>query len=168
MSLDADRQLVKLSASLLTFGYAAAVPDHDELHDDLGWLFARLTRRMVDVERPALDRHGLSMWGYVVLSSVVAQPGRSQIAVAQSVALDRTTMVAVLDELEAAGLVARTPDPADRRARLIAPTPTGARTLAAVRADIRALEEELLARLSPAARKALRPSLRTLLVPKGV
>ena len=139
------------------------MPDHDELHDDLGWLFARLARRMMDVERPALERHGLSMWGYVVLSGVATSPGRPQIAVAQGVGLDRTSMVAVLDELEAAGLVARTPDPADRRARLLAPTPRGERTLTAVRADIRALEDELLARLSPAARKALRPALRTLL-----
>jgi DNA-binding MarR family transcriptional regulator len=139
------------------------VPEHDELHDDLGWLFARLTRRMVEVERPALERHGLSLWGYVVLSGVTAQPGRPQIAVAHGVGLDRTTMVAVLDELEAAGLVVRTPDPADRRARLLAPTPKGERTLAAVRAEIRALEDELLERLSPSARKTLRPALRTML-----
>jgi DNA-binding MarR family transcriptional regulator len=152
-----------------TLEYAPGVPDHDELHDDLGWLFARLTRKMMDVERPALERHGLSLWGYVVLSGAAAQPGRPQIAVAQGVGLDRTTMVAVLDGLEAAGLVARAPDPADRRARLIAATPKGKRTLTAVRADIRALEDELLARLSPSARKALRPSLRALLrEPEGV
>jgi DNA-binding MarR family transcriptional regulator len=142
-----------------------AARDPDELHEDLGWLFARLTRRMAELERPALERHGLSMWGYVVLSGVVAEPDRPQIAVAQGVRLDRTTMVAVLDDLEAAGLVARTPDPADRRARLIAPTAKGRRTLTAVRADIRAVEDDLLARLSPTARKALRPTLRALLDP---
>jgi DNA-binding MarR family transcriptional regulator len=123
----------------------------------------RSRRRTVPSGWPALERHGLSLWGYVVLSGVTTQPGRPQIAVAQGVGLDRTTMVAVLDELEAAGLVVRTPDPADRRARLLSPTPKGERTLKAVRADIRALEDALLDRLSPSARKALRPSLRALL-----
>lgn len=135
----------------------------DEIEEDLGWLFARLTRRMIALEQPILTPHGLSMWGYAVLSGVVAEPDRPQVAVARGVGLDRTTMVSVLDELEAAGLVLRTPDPSDRRARLLAPTPEGARTLAAVRREIRALERKLVDTLPARLRDELRPALRTLL-----
>jgi DNA-binding MarR family transcriptional regulator len=69
-------------------------------------------------------------------------------------------MVALVDELEAAGLVARRPDPADRRARIVEPTPAGRRTLRAARADIRRAEDELLAALSPGERDSLRAQLR--------
>lgn len=39
----------------------------------------------------------------------------------------------VVDDLEAAGLVARRPDPADRRATLVALTPAGTKVLATIR-----------------------------------
>jgi DNA-binding MarR family transcriptional regulator len=144
------------------------VPDHDELHDDLGYLFARLARRMAAIEAPALERHGLSMWGYVVLSSVVTQPERPQIAVAQGVGLDRTSMVAVLDELEGAGYVRRQPHPTDRRARLIEATTKGVKALVAVRREIRALEDAFVARLPADQRAVLRPTLRGLLAAPDV
>jgi DNA-binding MarR family transcriptional regulator len=144
------------------------VPDHDELHDDLGYLLARLARRMAAVEAPALERHGLSMWGYVVLSSVVTQPERPQIAVAQAVGLDRTSMVAVLDELEGAGYVRRQPHPTDRRARLIEATTKGVKALVAVRREIRALEDAFVARLPADQRAVLRPTLRGLLAAPNV
>jgi DNA-binding MarR family transcriptional regulator len=139
------------------------VAARDDIEEDLGWLFGRLTRRMMALERPILAPFGLSMWGYVVLSGVVAEPDRPQVAVARGVGLDRTTMVAVLDELEAAGLVVRRLDPSDRRARLLAPTPAGVRTLTTVRRGIRKLEAELVRTLPPAVRDELRPALKTLL-----
>jgi DNA-binding MarR family transcriptional regulator len=146
----------------------SVVPDHDELHDDLGYLFGRLARRMAAVEAPALERHGLSMWGYVVLSSVVTEPERPQVAVAQGVGLDRTSMVSVLDELERAGHVRRQPHPTDRRARLIEATSKGIKTLVAVRREIRTVEDQVLAALPPDQRAALRPALRALLAaPEG-
>jgi DNA-binding MarR family transcriptional regulator len=158
-----DDQLVKLSADRPIFGSVAGMAPPDEIEDDLGWLFARLTRRMITLEQPILASHQLSMWGYAVLSGVVAEPGRPQVAVARGVGLDRTTMVSVLDELEAAGLVLRAPDPSDRRARLLAPTPAGTKTLAAVRREIRALERKLVGTLPGPMRDELRPALKTLL-----
>jgi DNA-binding MarR family transcriptional regulator len=167
MIVTADRQLVKLSVCLPTCGKVPCVTTHDEIEKDLGWLFSRLTRRMITLEQPILAHHGLSMWGYAVLSGVVAEPDRPQVAVARGVGLDRTTMVSVLDELEAAGLVLRTADPSDRRARLLAPTPAGTRTLAAVRREIRALERKLVGTLPAPLRDELRPALKTLLADDG-
>ncbi|MFI8419402.1 MarR family winged helix-turn-helix transcriptional regulator [Streptomyces sp. NPDC085479] len=69
---------------------------------------------------------------------------------------DKSKLVLVLDELEAAGLVARRPDPADRRARIVEATDDGRRVLDAARDDVRAIEDSLLSDLEPAARQALR------------
>jgi len=49
----------------------------------------------------------------------------SQQAVAERLRIDRTTMVAVVDKLEGAGLVHRERNPSDRRAYIIRITPKG-------------------------------------------
>ena len=49
-------------------------------------------------------------------------------------------------------LVARAPDPADRRNKVVSLTPAGRRLLARCRTEIRAMEEDLLAAIAPADR----------------
>lgn len=51
--------------------------------------------------------------------------------VAARLGVDRTTMVGLLDGLEALGLVARRPDAADRRRNVVELTPVGRATLVA-------------------------------------
>ncbi|MFE9045048.1 MarR family winged helix-turn-helix transcriptional regulator [Streptomyces sp. NPDC012421] len=126
------------------------------LHRDLHWLFARLKQGLATAETSAVREHGLSLWGYTVLMAVVDAPTRSQLALAQAVSVDKSKLVLVLDELEAAGLVARRPDPADRRARIVEATDDGRHVLDAARDDVRAIEDSLLSDLEPAARQALR------------
>ena len=79
-----------------------------------------LTRALVAAELPVLARHGISMWGYVVLNALEDGPARTQAALAQSIGADKTRIIATLDELQQAGLISREPDPADRRIRLLA------------------------------------------------
>ncbi|MFF8772455.1 MarR family winged helix-turn-helix transcriptional regulator [Kitasatospora sp. NPDC015120] len=129
------------------------------LHGDLHWLFARLKQGLATAETLAVREHGLSLWGYTVLMAIVDAPTRSQLALAQAVSVDKSKLVLVLDELEAAGLVARRPDPADRRARIVEATDTGRRVLDAARDDVRAIEENLLSDLEPSARQALHTAL---------
>src|SRR3954470_13409663 len=83
--------------------------------DDLGALFARVTRRLIAAEEPILERHGLTMWEYVALTRVARGPDGNQLALAKAIHYDKTRLVRLLDRLEADGLVARTADPADRR-----------------------------------------------------
>jgi DNA-binding MarR family transcriptional regulator len=125
------------------------------VREDLGALFARVTRRLIDLERPLLDAHGLSMWGYATLSRLARGPAETQLALAQAIGHDKTRLIRVLDALEADGLIARTPDPKDRRARLVRITEAGAERHAAVVAEIRAMEDALLAELAPAERELL-------------
>jgi DNA-binding MarR family transcriptional regulator len=126
------------------------------VREDLGALFARITRRLIDAERPLLAAHGLTMWGYVALSRLSVGPAETQQALAAAIGHDKTRLIAVLDALEADGLITRAPDPADRRARLVRITPAGAERLAAAVADIRAMEDELLGDLDPRERETLR------------
>ena len=61
----------------------------------------------------------------------------------------------VVDDLEAARLVARQPDPHDRRATLVSLTPDGAQILTTLRQKRRDVMESQLARLNPAEQSTL-------------
>jgi DNA-binding MarR family transcriptional regulator len=125
-------------------------------HEDLGALFARITRRLLDAERPLLETRGLSMWAYIALSHLARKPAGTQLVLAQAMRYDKTRLIALLDELEHDGLIARTVDPTDRRARIVTLTEAGEARHAAARADIRAMEDELLKDVSPADQTRLR------------
>lgn len=113
-----------------------------------------LVRALIAAELPVLGRHGISMWGYVVLGSLDGRPARSQAELAQAIGADKTRIIGTLDDLQAAGLITREPDPADRRARLLAITAEGQRTRRVVQAEIQAGEERMLALLEPGDRDA--------------
>jgi DNA-binding MarR family transcriptional regulator len=124
--------------------------------EDLGALFARITRRLIDAERPLLAAHGLTMWAYIVLSHLAGQPAGTQLALAEAIRYDKTRLIGLLDELERDGLVTRNPDPRDRRARTVDLTPSGRTRHAAAQAAVRAMEDEFLGDLSRADRDRLR------------
>lgn len=130
--------------------------------DDLGSYFAAITRRLIEAERPILARHGLSMWGYVALAHLAIAPAPTQLALAQDMGYDKNRLVSVLDELEREGLVVREPDPSDRRATIVRLTDAGAQRHASARKEIRAMEEELLQRLSRRERDVLQVALNRL------
>jgi DNA-binding MarR family transcriptional regulator len=92
---------------------------------DLAAMLHPLTRALVAAELPVLARHGVSMWGYVVLNALAAGPARTQAALAQAIGADKTRIIATLDELQEAGLITREPDPVDRRVRLLAISAAG-------------------------------------------
>ncbi|WP_326639806.1 MarR family winged helix-turn-helix transcriptional regulator [Streptosporangium sp. NBC_01755] len=133
------------------------------LHRDLHWLFARLKQGLATAETAAVREHGMTLWGYTVLMAIVEAPARTQLALAQAVSVDKSKLVLILDELESAGLVRRRPDPADRRARIIEVTSEGSRALKAARGNIEAIEDRLLADLTPSARTALKSALQDLI-----
>ncbi|HEX4107047.1 MAG TPA: MarR family transcriptional regulator [Solirubrobacteraceae bacterium] len=134
----------------------------NEPRRDLGEMFARITQRLVQAERPILERHGLSMWEYVVLSRLAAGTAPTQRTLAQDVGHDPTRLIGVIDALETAGLLTRHPDPSDRRARVVEITEQGRRRHAAVQGEIHAMEDALLDDLAPADRATLDRLLRQL------
>lgn len=118
-----------------------------------------LTRAVMDAEVPVLRDHDMEMWDYAVLSGLEPGAAPTQSQLAAEVGRDKTRLIPILDRLEARGLLRRDPDPADRRNRVVTLTDAGRDLLAACRASIRALEEELLADLEVTERAALRTTL---------
>jgi DNA-binding MarR family transcriptional regulator len=111
-------------------------------------MLAELARQTVAAEQPVLDEHGLSMWGYIVLSALDRSPIRTQAALAEAIHADKTRIIPTLDELQEQGYIERTPDPDDRRARLLAITESGRSVKDAVQVAIQRGEERWLGQLS--------------------
>jgi DNA-binding MarR family transcriptional regulator len=129
---------------------------------DLAAMFAPLARTLVTREEPALRAHGISMWGYIVLTALAEQPVRTQAALAQAINADKSRIIAVLDDLQQRELISRRPDTSDRRVHLLSLTPAGERLRGSVQAAIRASEEEVLAAVPAADREAFLRSLKAL------
>jgi DNA-binding MarR family transcriptional regulator len=129
---------------------------------DLAAMLYPLVRVLIAEEMPVLADHEVSMWGYSVLTALDETPVRTQAALAGAIGADKSRIIGTLDELQDAGLIERTPDPDDRRVRLLSITTQGRRVRRAVRKDIRVREERLLAKLPPKDREAFLRALRQL------
>ncbi|GAB2585879.1 putative transcriptional regulator, MarR family protein [Paractinoplanes abujensis] len=123
-----------------------------EEREDLGAMVFRLGRLLLAMEQPILDRHGVSMWAYAVLTALRESPMRTQAALAAGIGADKTRLIPVLDELQKRGLIEREPDPSDRRVRLLDLTDAGRQVHQAIQSEVRAGEADLLAAFPPADR----------------
>ncbi|MFI0724388.1 MarR family winged helix-turn-helix transcriptional regulator [Streptomyces sp. NPDC021224] len=113
---------------------------------DLAAMIVPLGRALTAAELPVLREYGLTMWAYSVLLGLDPEPLRSQAALAEAIGADKTRIIEVLADLEARGLITRTPDPSDRRVRLLALTPEGLRLRDAAQGAIQSRENALLSR----------------------
>lgn len=131
---------------------------HVSLDDrpELGALFGALVRELVNREQPILDKAGLSMWEYVIISTIARSDGLRQKELARRSGRDETRLIAHLDELADRGLVRRETDPDDRRAKIVTLTGAGRRVYRSCRTGIAAMEEELLGDFSSQDRRTLR------------
>jgi DNA-binding MarR family transcriptional regulator len=132
------------------------------LADDLGWGLGTVFRAYVTAAHEAVADLPGGPRGYQVLSAAARGTVGSQLALAQHLGVDRTVMTYLLDDLQAAGLIERRPDPADRRARRIVATRQGSKLLAALDARLQVAEARLLAPLAPKAREGFRAQVRLL------
>jgi len=121
---------------------------------DLGVMLHRLTSAVAQRELPLLRVHELEMWDYVVLGGLEHDSAPTQAQLATTVRRDKTRLIVILDRLEARGLLHRTPDPDDRRNRIVTLTDAGRTLLAEGRRDIRTMESDLLSTLSSPDRTA--------------
>ncbi|OYX70300.1 MAG: MarR family transcriptional regulator [Rhizobiales bacterium 32-66-11] len=100
----------------------------------LGFLLvdaARLYRASID---RAFEQTGLGLTAGEARTLVYANlhPGLRQTALAVHMNVEPMTLVGFLDKLEAQGLISRTPDPSDRRAKTVNLTPAADAILASV------------------------------------
>jgi DNA-binding MarR family transcriptional regulator len=85
-----------------------------------------------------------------VLVLISANPGMTQSLLAGATQLDRSTMVAVIDQLEARGLVERRASPTDRRSNALVLTAAGEKLLKQLKRRIKQHEARIAAAMTPA------------------
>jgi DNA-binding MarR family transcriptional regulator len=98
----------------------------------------------------ALMPFGIDSRELGILLSIAGAGAASQQQIAERLGIDRTTMVARIDALEAKGIVSRQPDPDDRRRNVVTLTKPGQRTVAAATAASDKAERDFLSGLSAA------------------
>jgi DNA-binding MarR family transcriptional regulator len=134
----------------------------DRLAGDLGWGLAVVFRAYVKAADAATEGMPGGHRGYQVLCAAARDEPGSQAAMAQRLGIDRTVMTYLLDDLEAARLVERQPDPADRRSRRVVVTAHGREVLADLDARFARAEQHLLAGLPADQQPAFRALLASL------
>ena len=124
---------------------------------DLTWLLHRAAQNMRIALDEAAREHGLSgARDWIVLSALNTGPRQTQLALAHSLGLDKTTMTSLLDRMEARGLITRSTDSNDRRARIPELTEDGRRIQAEVTCARDRVESALLATFTPQEQRLLR------------
>ena len=134
------------------------------LADRLGPLLGRAHEAHRAATAEALGRFGLSPKGFGALAVLEEEGPLSQHRLAERQGIDRTTMVAVIDELERAGAVERRRDPLDRRRYALHLTAAGRDVLAQATGVIVAAEDQFLEPLPAGDRERLRAMLRALII----
>jgi DNA-binding MarR family transcriptional regulator len=122
---------------------------------DAGFLLARAGGRAIRALNRALQPHGLRSRHYTALGVAADGGGRSQRELGELLDIDPSAVVALVDDLERAGLVRRDPHPDDRRTRLIVATAEGRARLREAAEPAAAVDDLLLADLDPAERATL-------------
>jgi DNA-binding MarR family transcriptional regulator len=118
----------------------------DEATVDLMLLLSEASHALATEMTAGLAELGISPRGHCVLSK--ARGGDlTQTQIAEMAALDKTTMVVTVDQLEKAGLAERRPSSTDRRARIISVTPAGERVVARADAIVARIYGEVLGAL---------------------
>ena len=145
------------------------MPDDSQLGPQLGTRLTYLLKRaLLELHRlheVHLAPHGIDARELTVLLFLDGREPESQQEAARRLGVDRTTMVALLDALEAKGLVVRQTDAGDRRRNVLVVTDAGRELLAqAIRASDDA-ERELLAGLDATDAARLRVLLQRVAAP---
>lgn len=120
-------------------------PLPDVLASRLGYLLKHAYLRLTEESARALEPFGIDGRELAVLALLDAHDGLSQLEAASLLGIDRTTMVALLDALEARALVARERSTHDRRKNVVALTREGSRLLRDAESAREAMERRFLA-----------------------
>ena len=124
----------------------------------LSWNGQRMARKFA----AAMEPLGLRPPDFGVMTLIDAAPGSAQQELVARSMIDASSMVAVLDELEAMGLVERRRHPDDRRKHAVYLTARGRRTLARARVVAMKTAQETFAPLNATELETLRLLLRKL------
>jgi len=98
---------------------------------------------------------GFSPYHYSVLALLSEGERETQGTIGDTLGVDRSQLVGLLDGLEERGLIERHRDPHDRRRHVVKLTAAGEEQLAGFRSTVKQVDEEILAPLDPESRETL-------------
>ena len=122
--------------------------ESSDLEDLIGY---NLKRAYIIVQtdfRKTLGDDGMSARVFSALSLCVRFPNITQSELARMMGIERSGLVAIVDELEAKNHLRRAPVPGDRRVQALVPTDEGRRAYAEAIQAVRAHEDRLFADMS--------------------
>lgn len=105
--------------------------------------------------RKSLGEYDITPGLFGVLVLIEANPGMKQTVLARTIHLDRSTVVNVIDNLEAMALVERRPVDGDRRSKALFLTPAGRTLLPKLKRQVIEHEKRLGRHFTPAHRQLL-------------
>ncbi|WP_031506968.1 MarR family winged helix-turn-helix transcriptional regulator [Streptomyces megasporus] len=118
------------------------------LRNTPSWLLSQVTTHAHRLVWGAFGSADARNHHYALLSALEEHGPASQAELGRRCGIDRSDVVAALNELAGRGLVTRSPDPADRRRNIVTVTPAGLRQLARLDEVLGRAQDELLAGLS--------------------
>ncbi|GAB2609661.1 hypothetical protein GCM10027168_48300 [Streptomyces capparidis] len=119
------------------------------------WLITHTATHASRLSGEAFAATGARRYHYALLSALAEFGPSSQAALGRRCGIDRSYVVEAVNELAAAGLAVRSPDPSDRRRNVISITAAGQEQLHRIGEAVARAQDELLAPLSPGEREQL-------------
>jgi MarR family transcriptional regulator, lower aerobic nicotinate degradation pathway regulator len=119
------------------------------------WLISQISMHAQRLLTERLAASGSRGYHYRLLAALHEFGAASQAELGRRTGMDRSDVVAALNELAGHGLIRRSPDPADRRRNIITVTPVGTAHFQQLDSLLGGVQDELLAPLAPAERKQL-------------
>jgi len=137
-------------------------------HADQQWRrhnIGRLLHNAIDhfdgriLEQMAAAGHGGFSLSHVTITRNLDLEGTRATELARRAGITKQSMGELIAQLEKGGIIERTPDPSDRRAKIVSFTAKGLRWMQAFRQALQQAENEMAATLGEAAMESLRQNL---------
>lgn len=119
------------------------------------WLLSRANARSQRLLAEAFAAEGVRGYHFRLLAALDQYGAASQADLGRHTGIDRSDVVATLNDLVGAGLAERAPDPTDRRRNVVTLTAQGATTLDRLDAVLDEVQDAVLAPLTANERKTL-------------
>jgi MarR family transcriptional regulator, lower aerobic nicotinate degradation pathway regulator len=126
------------------------------------WLLDRANARAQAIRADAFARAGVRGYHFRLLAALEQYGPSSQAELGRAAGVDRSDVVATLDDLAHWGLASRTPDSADRRRNIVTITDAGAARLDELDAILADVQDAVLEPLTVRERSTLLRLLRRL------
>ncbi len=129
--------------------------EDSDLEDLIGYNLKRAYIIVQNDFKKTLGKDGLSVRVFTALSLTVNFPNITQSALARAMGVERSGLVAIVDEFEALSYLRRAPVPGDRRVQALVPTDAGIAAYREMAAQVKEHEDRLLSNLTSTEKQTL-------------